>query len=69
MIFCAISHTNHSLLPEFQKTILRKGHGFKDKHQEIFFFYNAVVDKKRPKVLFLENVKNLKSHDKGNNGK
>jgi DNA (cytosine-5)-methyltransferase 1 len=42
-------------------------HGFKDKAQGTLFFRIAeVLEKKRPKAFMLENVKNLKNHDKGN---
>jgi DNA (cytosine-5)-methyltransferase 1 len=42
-------------------------HGFLDETKGTLFFHIArIVKQKRPKVLFLENVKNLMSHDKGN---
>jgi DNA (cytosine-5)-methyltransferase 1 len=42
-------------------------HGFKHATQGTLFFDVArIIDKKRPKAFLLENVKNLKSHDKGN---
>ena len=40
--------------------------GFEDDRGNIFFEILRFVDDLEPKVLFLENVKNLKSHDKGN---
>ena len=41
--------------------------GFKDKTQGTLFFDVAdIINKHRPKAFFLENVKNLTSHDKGN---
>jgi DNA (cytosine-5)-methyltransferase 1 len=50
-----------------KKISLGVAHGFKDKKQGNLFFYLAdVIKAKRPPVLLLENVKNLKSHDKGN---
>ena len=40
---------------------------FKIKHRELFFFdVCRILEAKRPKAFLLENVKNLKSHDKGN---
>ena len=48
-----------------KKKSLGKAHGFKDKAQGNLFFYVAkIIKEKRPPVIFLENVKNLKSHDK-----
>ena len=45
---------------------LGMAHGFKCETQgNLFFQLAAIAEAKRPKVLFLENVKNLKSHDKG----
>tara|TARA_B100001123_G_C15262349_1_gene1007056 strand:- start:704 stop:1699 length:996 start_codon:yes stop_codon:yes gene_type:complete len=42
--------------------------GFNDERGNVFFEIVRLIKelKKKPKVLFLENVKNLKSHDKGN---
>lgn len=49
-----------------KKKSLGRAHGFKDKNQGNLFFYLAtIIEAKRPAVLFLENVKNLKSHDQG----
>jgi DNA (cytosine-5)-methyltransferase 1 len=45
---------------------LGMAHGFKCADQGNLFFHLAtIIEAKRPAVLFLENVKNLKSHDKG----
>lgn len=40
--------------------------GFEDTRGTLFFDIAQIVQKHRPKVVFLENVKNLVSHDKGN---
>ncbi len=50
-----------------KKNSLGRTHGFLDKTQGTLFFDVAdIINKKRPKAFFLENVKNLVSHDKGN---
>lgn len=50
-----------------KKKSLGREHGFKDKAQGTLFFKIAeILEEKRPKAFLLENVKNLKSHDKGN---
>ena len=49
-----------------KKISLGRAHGFKDKKQGNLFFYLAdIIKAKKPPMLFLENVKNLQSHDKG----
>ncbi|MGH3054643.1 MAG: DNA (cytosine-5-)-methyltransferase, partial [Gaiellaceae bacterium] len=49
-----------------KKNSLGRAHGFKDQSQGTLFFHLAtVIELKRPPVIFLENVKNLRSHDKG----
>jgi DNA (cytosine-5)-methyltransferase 1 len=49
-----------------KKTSLGKPHGFKDEKQgNLFFELARVIGDKKPAVFMLENVKNLKSHDKG----
>lgn len=40
--------------------------GFTDTRGTLFFDIEQIIIKHRPKVVFLENVKNLVSHDKGN---
>lgn len=55
-----------SLAGVSKKNSLGKAHGFRDKTQGTLFFYIAeVLEVKRPSIAILENVKNLKSHDKG----
>lgn len=40
--------------------------GFDDTRGTLFFDVAEIIKKHRPKAVFLENVKNLKGHDKGN---
>lgn len=50
-----------------KKNSLGRKHGFEDEKQGNLFFHIAeIIQKHRPKAFFLENVKNLVSHDKGN---
>lgn len=50
-----------------KKNSLGRETGFKDKTQGTLFFDVAdIIQRYRPKAFFLENVKNLVSHDKGN---
>lgn len=39
--------------------------GFKDRDGNLFFEITRIIDAKRPKVIFLENVPNLMKHDDG----
>lgn len=56
-----------SLAGVTKKNSLGKKHGFDDEKQGNLFFHIAeIIETHRPKVFFLENVKNLVSHDKGN---
>ena len=49
-----------------KKNSLGRKHGFQDAEQgNLFFAICDIVAEKKPAVLFLENVKNLRSHDKG----
>lgn len=49
-----------------KKNSLNEPHGFMDKTQGTLFFELArIINDKRPKAFLLENVKNLRSHDKG----
>ena len=59
-----------SLAGVSKKNSLGRLHGFDDATQgNLFFSIMNIVDAKRPPVLILENVKNLRSHDKGNTWK
>lgn len=49
-----------------KKKSLGREHGFKDRTQGTLFFELAsIIEHKRPRILLLENVKNLRSHNKG----
>lgn len=49
-----------------KKNALGRKHGFLDETQGTLFFDVArIIKAKKPKAILLENVKNLKSHDKG----
>lgn len=49
-----------------KKNSLGKATGFLDESQgTLFFDVVRIINAKRPKVFLLENVKNIKSHDKG----
>jgi DNA-methyltransferase (dcm) len=55
-----------SLAGVSKKNSLGRAHGFADETQGTLFFDVArIIADKRPKAFLLENVKNLKSHDKG----
>lgn len=55
-----------SLAGVSKKQSLGIEHGFKDKTQgTLFFDIKRILKEKQPKAFFLENVKNLLSHDKG----
>tara|TARA_Y100001970_G_scaffold33670_1_gene41880 strand:+ start:4083 stop:5078 length:996 start_codon:yes stop_codon:yes gene_type:complete len=48
-----------------KKQSLGRKHGFDDEGQgNLFFAIRDIAKIKRPRILFLENVKNLRSHDK-----
>jgi DNA-methyltransferase (dcm) len=50
-----------------KKNSLGRAHGFEDETQgTLFFDIKRILAAKRPKAFLLENVKNLRSHDKGN---
>ena len=46
-------------------SIAGKREGFEDTRGTLFFDLEEIIRNKRPKVVFLENVKNLQSHDSG----
>ncbi len=55
-----------SLAGVSKKNSLGQAHGFKCATQgTLFFSVASIIEVKRPPVVFLENVKNLLSHDKG----
>lgn len=50
-----------------KKKSLGHAHGFDCVNQgNLFFTLATIIEEKRPPIVFLENVKNLKSHDGGN---
>ena len=50
-----------------KKNSLGKPHGFDDPTQgTLFFELKRIIEEKKPTAFLLENVKNLRSHDKGN---
>ncbi len=56
-----------SLAGVSKKNSLGRLHGFDDEKQgNLFFHIEDILRTHRPKAFFLENVKNLVSHDKGN---
>lgn len=55
-----------SLAGVSKKNSLGRAHGFLDKTQgTLFFNIVSILKEKQPKAFLLENVKNLRSHDKG----
>lgn len=50
-----------------KKNSLGRPHGFQDETQgTLFHDIVRILDEKRPRAFFLENVRNLENHDKGN---
>jgi DNA (cytosine-5)-methyltransferase 1 len=59
-----------SLAGVSKKNALGRAHGFNDPTQgTLFFNIKEILRVRQPKAFLLENVKNLKSHDKGNTWK
>ncbi len=59
-----------SLAGVSKKNSLGREHGFKDRTQGTLFFHLAtIIELHRPPVILLENVKNLRSHNKGDTWK
>jgi len=58
---------SHFPSPAYQKKSLGRNHGFADEKQgNLFFDVADIIATHRPRAFFLENVKNLVSHDRGN---
>ncbi|WP_349356756.1 DNA (cytosine-5-)-methyltransferase [Shewanella jiangmenensis] len=56
-----------SLAGVSKKNSLGRAHGFEcDTQGTLFFDVEKIIEARKPKFFVLENVKNLKSHDKGN---
>ena len=47
-------------------SISGKQHGFEDSRGTLFFDVARIIKCKKPKIVFMENVKNFEVHDKGN---
>lgn len=59
-----------SLAGVSKKNSLGRAHGFDDPNKgNLFFHIQRILEEKRPSAFLLENVKNLRSHDKGNTWK
>lgn len=46
-------------------SIAGKLQGFKDKRGQLFYQIERIIEAKKPRVIFLENVSNLENHDNG----
>lgn len=76
VISTSISELNIDDIPDFDIfvggfpcqpfSIAGKKQGFADSRGNVFFDIIRILETKRPKAFFLENVKNLKTHDNGN---
>jgi DNA (cytosine-5)-methyltransferase 1 len=72
----SISDIDEKKLPDFDIfcggfpcqpfSIAGKREGFKDERSNVFFDIVRILKYKKPMCLFLENVKNMVTHDKGN---
>lgn len=47
-------------------SIAGKKQGFEDDRGDLFFWVARIVEEKKPKIVILENVKNIVTHDNGN---
>lgn len=68
MCYVPAFRVNHFLLPEYRRKKVSDGkRASRIKHKvRIIFDVADIISRHRPKAFFLENVKNLMSHDKGN---
>lgn len=68
MCYVPAFRVNHFLLPEYRRKKVSDGkRASRIKHKvRLFFDVADIISRHRPKAFFLENVKNLMSHDKGN---
>ena len=63
---CAGFHAKHITNEVIKNSIAGYQKGFADVRGTLFFDIKEIIEQHTPKVVFLENVKNLISHDKGN---
>ena len=75
LVECDIKKVSTKSIPDFDVlaagfpcqpfSIAGKQRGFDDRRGNLFFEITRIIDAKRPKVVFLENVPNLIEHDDG----
>jgi len=75
LVECDISQFNLSSIPEIDIltagfpcqsfSVMGKQRGFADPRGSLYFEILKVIDVKSPRIVFLENVKNLLRHDRG----